>query len=632
MAQIEALRPDESGGDRSALAQSPVDVSPQTSSLVPSTERQINIWIADGGAELKRVLKIGETYRLNFRVGQPVTGSLTTGKQAAVEPGDVPPGGLLTKWLVVARGAALAAGTAETSVSEATAGGVSTWTGRFEILIPEDGDSATPQLKVTALRGNPSIDVVVSTQRGELYRQFKIKLAVAEEPGTAVAEPVDVADELMPTATAHVGLRTTHEWTTPDGVLNVVVFGSQASVQGRAGAELVNSIEPWLGVPAVVSGKIGNVREAAEETRTAWEAHFNAIDPADLADRLKRWQPEYNWTALGDYADPAHRQQWEKMAVSAEFRNFAWHGRQLFQAFFPRDTNLAKWMAAVSPGARLNMSLTPQAGAVFIPHVPWGLMYVADLPPEGQPVDPMGFLGMRCRIAYTSHAARPASRSLGALDATHRAHFLYWGDSAADVTGQEARWQRNQWSAWQNQVFVPTTVQNAKAELLKLMNDPQPPPTSVLYLFCQCNLGAGNDPTLRFGSTNDAKNVVRQTEFGTSPLADRPLVFANACTTIAADPFMANALEEVFFDRGCRAYIGTETKVPIVFGSRFAEIFFRFFYRLVDAAPMAAGEALTQARLFLWTHYLNIGGLFYGAVNQYDLFLAREDEVTALRG
>jgi hypothetical protein len=141
----------------------------------------------------------------------------------------------------------------------------------------------------------------------------------------------------------------------------------------------------------------------------------------------------------------------------------------------------------------------------------------------------------------------------------------------------------------------------------------------VLYLFCQCNPGAGNNPTLRFGSTNDPANVIVQTDFGTSALADRPLVFANACTTVAADPYMANDLEEAFFDRDCRAYIGTETKVPIIFGSRFAEIFFRFFYRLLDPAPMAAGEAVTQARLFLWTHYRNIGGLFYSHVNQYDL-------------
>jgi hypothetical protein len=167
--------------------------------------------------------------------------------------------------------------------------------------------------------------------------------------------------------------------------------------------------------------------------------------------------------------------------------------------------------------------------------------------------------------------------------------------------------------------------------LLRLLNNPQPAPTSVLYLFCQCNTGAGNDPVLRFGSTNDVANMVTQTDFGTSALADRPLVFANACTTVAADPYMANELEEAFFDRGCRAYLGTETKVPIVFGSRFAAIFFHFFYRLLDPDPMAAGEAVTQTRLFLWTHYRNIGGLFYSYVNQYDLFLAGNDEVIKLR-
>jgi hypothetical protein len=151
----------------------------------------------------------------------------------------------------------------------------------------------------------------------------------------------------------------------------------------------------------------------------------------------------------------------------------------------------------------------------------------ADVPPEGEPIDPMGFLGLRCRIAYTSHVAVPASRSLGALDATHRAHFLYWGDSPNDITGEEARWQRSRWGALHNQVFVPKAVQNAKAELLTLLNDP-PSPTSLIYLFCQCNTGAGNNPTLRIGSTNDLSNVIMQTDFGTSALADRPLVFGRS--------------------------------------------------------------------------------------------------------
>jgi hypothetical protein len=126
--------------------------------------------------------------------------------------------------------------------------------------------------------------------------------------------------------------------------------------------------------------------------------------------------------------------------------------------------------------------------------------------------------------------------------------------------------------------------------------------------------------------------VIKRTEMGGNPLADRPLVFANACTTSSGDPYVANELEASFFRRGCRAYVGTETKVPIQLASRFAAIFFHFFYRQISPRPIAAGEALAQARLLLWTAYNNIGGIFYTYVNQYELFMATDDEVSALRG
>jgi hypothetical protein len=112
---------------------------------------------------------------------------------------------------------------------------------------------------------------------------------------------------------------------------------------------------------------------------------------------------------------------------------------------------------------------------------------------------------------------------------------------------------------------------------------------------------------------------------------DRPLVFANACSTVGADPYAVNELEAAFISRRCRAYLGTETKVPIQLASRFATVFFHFFDRLAAPEPMAAGEAVVQARHFLWTRYANIGGLFYSYVNQYGLYLADPIEVDALR-
>jgi hypothetical protein len=51
----------------------------------------------------------------------------------------------------------------------------------------------------------------------------------------------------------------------------------------------------------------------------------------------------------------------------------------------------------------------------------------------------------------------------------------------------------------------------------------------------------------------------------------------------------------------------------------------------VDAHPIAAGEAVCQARLFLWTQYRNMGGLFYTYVNQYELFMVQPEEIFELR-
>ena len=101
--------------------------------------------------------------------------------------------------------------------------------------------------------------------------------------------------------------------------------------------------------------------------------------------------------------------------------------------------------------------------------------------------------------------------------------------------------------------------------------------------------------------------------------------------TASAGAYMTNLLEQSFFDRGCRAFLGTETKVPITFASRFAAVFFHFFARRAHPAPIAAGEAVALARLFLWSRYRNLGGIFYTYVNQYELFMADDQEIRAMR-
>jgi hypothetical protein len=629
-----------------ATAESPLVSEKPEIAPRAETERQVSVWIGDESQPTDRALKIGETYSLSFKVGAPVQVSFIKGPEAKVPAADIPPGGLPTEWRVITRDAELTAATSDTSVeTETIEDGSRSWCGRFELLIPETGDSGIPQFKVKPLKTAPRIDVIVSTRR-EVYRQFKILLKASDNPGTTPAEPSTIAGGPALAPALEIGLRGTHEWTTPNGLLRInVIAGPRVSAEGLIdGNDISVSSDPW-GTPAQVDGPLKNVRAAAEALRVNFENHFNDIDPADLADRLRRWNKEPAagwgvpyWPNLSFHADQAHEEAWKRMAVSAQLRELAFHGRALFDAFFPKIGRLRTIMQRLPPGARLNIVWVD--GSNFIPHVPWGLMYLADVPPDGTAVDPLGFLGMRCRLAYTCYEVPSSPRAMGAFMDTHRAHFLYWGSDEHDVTGREARWQRDLWKDWGNQIFVPPAseradpqeqAKTAKTELVRLLNKPVPAPTSLLYMFCQSDTEANNVPILRFGDTNDAVNIVKQIDFGTAALADRPLIFANACGTASADTYQANLLEKLFFDRDCRAYLGTEIKVPIALASRFAAIFFHFFYRKLDSQPMAAGEAVAQTRLFLWTHYRNLGGLFYCYINQYDLYVADKQEIQQLR-
>ena len=601
----------------------------------PSGERQISIWLSDRMDDRTLPLSLDETYELNVKVGSPVQGSLAEGN-TRVPSSDVPPDGLETHWVVTSSQVEFASGSPQITVTSTQIEGATIWAAKFSLLIPYDGESDILRFSIMPrLAQGTQLNVLVFVGQ-QLYRELSVRLTVAFSLTSGAHERISTAVDRSDAPLAHMGLRPTHEWTTPPGELSVVVAGPIATVNGDAGTRRITDVVNWTAVSQLVGGTIKNVRESAERLRAEAESHFDDIDPGDLSGRLAGWQPKlncnWNWSALHDYADDAHRRRWDDIKVSKELRDLAFDGRKLFDAFFPAAADLRRWIEALAPGHRLNISLTPKSVGTYVPSVPWGLMYLQDVPPLGEPVDPMGFMGLRFRIGYTAYAVREGSKDLGGLADTHRTNFLYWGDDAQDVTGREARWQEQQWHTWQNQIFVPSTQQGVtpKDQLLQSIDDPQPAPVSVLYLFCQCTVGQGNDTVLRFGGTKNIADVVGRTELGTRPLKDRPLVFANACTTAASDPYFSNELERGFFERDCRAFLGTETKVPITFASRFASIFFHFFYRKVDPDPMAAGEAVTQTRLFLWTNYRNIGGLFYTYVNQYELFMAPNSEVMAL--
>jgi nucleoid DNA-binding protein len=617
-------------------AEGSTSASPEGQELESPEAKLINAWISERTTSPKEPLRVGETYTLNFKVGQPVESSLIAGSDATILLTDIPQGGLDTEWVVNSRTVEFGAASAGVTITSDLLGGSASWTARFYLHVPEQGESPMAQLGITPrVIEDVCLDVLIYA-RGELYRQFRVELAVVGTQATPQRGDGDVAvvkGETIHAPANQLGLRTLHEWQTPPGKLEIVVFEQGRAfvhgdvVQGNVLVQVGENAD-WQGDPSTLAGTIKNVSTAAERFRATAESYLNDIEPTDLAHRLENFKPQYGWTQLDDMSDDKHKQAWENVRNSTELRELATYGYDLYELFFPPSSKLRSWLDLLWPGHYLDIKWTDNRG---IASVPWGLMYLKD---PSLPIDPFGFLGLRFRIQYTSHPVQMTPKQLGSLDETYPTYCLYWGNQAQDDIALEAQWQRTLWTNQTNQVFFPDrlTSPNPKLGLLELLGSPQLRPVSVLYLYCLCSLDKGaNLPVLRFAGTNQASDVIKQVELPRGEMLDHPLVFANACTTSAADPYIANELESLFFRRGCRAYLGTETKVPIELASRFAAIFFRFFYRKVDPLPMAAGEAVAQTRLFLWTQYKNIGGLLYTYINKYEVFMANAAEISAMR-
>ena len=248
----------------------------------------------------------------------------------------------------------------------------------------------------------------------------------------------------------------------------------------------------------------------------------------------------------------------------------------------------------------------------FAGAVPWTLLYTGPYD-AAAPVDPAAFLGLRLRIKYTFFEPADPSTSLGAgLGFTN---VLYWG--GGDATGQEATWQRTWMAALTPAArLLPTSPAAGRDEVVGALTSAAAA-SSVLYLFCQCGVSSDGASAVFRSTTPTRASQIPVWELRGEPLANHPLVFANACDTGRAGVYEINSVLELFVQRQCRAYIGTEAKIPIdARQPRRAHLL-----PLLDRGFCTAGEALALTRRFLWLRFRNPGGLLYSYINQYDLRL-----------
>ncbi|WP_167536297.1 ATP-binding protein [Streptomyces ficellus] len=421
---------------------------------------------------------------------------------------------------------------------------------------------------------------------------------------------------------SQTALKAPNEWQRAARELSLYVNPPQAWWSLRvAGRRQGTDVTAWQ--PSATAGQ--RVRDAQVALDAYWQTRaqrYNGISAADVAKRLRDFHPCFDWSqqTLSSVHDE-DEQAWAADARSDELRALALAGRQLFKAMFPEGTDLHTLVKNLEPGDRLAIhwkDCTPQ-------HVPWPLLYRGTLPPPGQPVQAHDFLGLRLRISHVIHPCE-STRSLD--DDAVRAHLMYWGGGPDDETLAAAQEHALELATWQPKI-LPVSADDRKAQLSAFLWDPSP--VALIYVFCQAATGAGNKPSLRFGSTSDACDVLQLADMGDDPLLDKPLIFINACETSAAEHTYSNELQNTFLERGSRAYIGSECKVPTNFAARFASVFFHFLYtRNAQGAPTSAGEALAQTRKFFWDEYRSIGGLFYSYVNDDQVFVAKAHEVAAM--
>ncbi|MCX4672346.1 tetratricopeptide repeat protein [Streptomyces sp. NBC_01381] len=618
---------------------------PSPTELDDIDSKSINFWIAEGDTPLR----VGSMYAGCFQVGPVMPSNLAGGSQP-IPAGDIPPAGLVTRWIVWSTTVRLSADDtdptdAPVTVDTVAAGDHEQWTCTFDLAIPAHGASDTVRMQLVPLTENgPKLQVMVFAG-DDIYREVTIHLSVddggrnrapetddAALPVPPAAEPASLihrAEVNQASAARALNPAPEQTWQAADTTLTLNILGNTVMYNWTTTGEWKPEFsdhdgEAWEPDLPKVRGHIKYVHSALERFRSRYSDELNAVSVDDLRERLVRFSPGHSWREPVNSAPEQVLEAWRGIETSRELASLAYHGRQLFGALFPRGTKVREQIDRLEPGDALRVYW--YRNGQDLPHLPWALLYKDQRAPSSLEndrwTDPRGFLGLRQRIAHLAYRTsrnRVLGGSTEGRAGTH-AHLLYWGGRSDDVTAETAREHRQAVRHWGPRV-LPTGDQRRKEQVCDFLANPDPDVT-LLYLYCKANQVSGHPPGLRFGSTNPAEDVIDLEEIGTREFTGNPLVFLNACDTSIADPVYRNEFEDLFFDRKCQAYIGTECKVPVQFAARFATAFFHFLCAMEGSNAMTAGEAAAQARKFFWDEYRNLGGLFYSYLNDDRINLA----------
>ena len=141
-----------------------------------------------------------------------------------------------------------------------------------------------------------------------------------------------------------------------------------------------------------------------------------------------------------------------------------------------------------------------------------------------------------------------------------------------------------------------------------------------------CHAGTRGDPHKDFdqsflGLTRANQGLtledIRLTTLGRH-FEGNPLFILNACESAQMDGQFYDGFVPQFLEMGACSVVGTDCKVPDIFGAHFGLLLLQGFFR-----GQSVGQALLSARRYFFEQYRNPLGLIYRAFGNMDAHLSR---------
>lgn len=168
-------------------------------------------------------------------------------------------------------------------------------------------------------------------------------------------------------------------------------------------------------------------------------------------------------------------------------------------------------------------------------------------------------------------------------------------------------------------------TRTTSAQLIQALNDADTD-DQIIYFYCHAQsvglVGGGPDSSTLAMGLGDVVTLGKLKDDAPTDvlLKGAPLVFINACESGDLSPNFYSGFVPYFMSKGARGVIGTECKMPVLFGAAFAESFFEDFLQ-----GTSLGELVLMKRRAFYNDHNNLLGLLYGVHCNIDTKLVNSE-------